>query len=299
MNDTVVTDSVKRFKWVGTRPIRPDGVPKVTGRAMYGGDYKLPGMLYGRILRSPHAHARIRSIDTSAAEKLPGVKAVMTAKDLPDQKFDYIGPERVAVNFWHVTRNIMAREKALYEGHAVAAVAAISASIADEAAALIKVDYEVLPHVIDVDEAMADGAPLLFEDMITRGVEPAPTKPSNISKRLEFQTGDIDAGFASADVVIEKEFKTAAVHQAYIEPHACLARWDADGQTEIWSLEPGPLPDARADRADPAEAGGRHPRLSRRDRRRLRRQDGDLSGADRDAAVDEVGQPGAADDEPR
>ena len=157
MNDTVVTDSVKRFKWVGTRPIRPDGVPKVTGRAMYGGDYKLPGMLYGRILRSPHAHARIRSIDTSAAEKLPGVKAVMTAKDLPDQKFDYIGPERVAVNFWHVTRNIMAREKALYEGHAVAAVAAISASIADEAAALIKVDYEVLPHVIDVDEAMADG----------------------------------------------------------------------------------------------------------------------------------------------
>ena len=154
-------------------------------------------MLYGRILRSPHAHARIRSIDTSAAEKLPGVKAVMTAKDLPDQKFDYIGPERVAVNFWHVTRNIMAREKALYEGHAVAAVAATSASIADEAAALIKVDYEVLPHVIDVDEAMAPDAPLLFEDMITRGVEPAPTKPSNISKRLEFQTGDIDAGFAA------------------------------------------------------------------------------------------------------
>jgi CO/xanthine dehydrogenase Mo-binding subunit len=239
VNDTVVTDSVKRFKWVGTRPIRPDGVPKVTGRAMYGGDYKLPGMLYGRILRSPHAHARIRSIDTSAAEKLPGVKAVMTGKDLPDQKFDYIGPERVAVNFWHVTRNIMAREKVLYEGHAVAAVAAISASIADEAAELIKVDYEVLPHVIDVDEAMADGAPLLFEDMITRGVEPAPTKPSNISKRLEFKTGDIDAGFASADVVIEKEFKTAAVHQAYIEPHACLARWDADGQTEIWSSSQG------------------------------------------------------------
>src|SRR4029077_13901712 len=138
-----------------------------------------------------------------------------------------------------VTRNVMAREKALYEGHAVAAVAATSAAIADEAAALIKVDYEVLPHVIDVDAAMADGAPLLFDDMITRGVEPAPTKPSNVSKRLEFQTGDIDAGFAQADVVIEKEFKTAAVHQAYIEPHACLARWDADGQTEIWSASQG------------------------------------------------------------
>src|SRR6202451_244281 len=185
MNDsTIVTDSVKRFKWVGTRPIRPDGVPKVTGRALYGADLKLPGMLYSKILRSPHAHARILSIDTSAAEKLPGVKAVMTAADLPEQKFDYIGPERVAVNFWHVTRNIMAREKALYEGHAIAAVAAISASIAEEAASLIKVDYEVLPHVIDVDEAMADDAPLLFDDMITRGVEPVPTNPSNISKRL-------------------------------------------------------------------------------------------------------------------
>src|SRR5262249_39758195 len=86
VNDTVITDSVKQFKWVGTRPIRPDGVPKVTGRAMYGGDYKLPGMLYGKILRSPHAHARIRSIDTSAAQKLPGVKAIVTSKDIPDQR---------------------------------------------------------------------------------------------------------------------------------------------------------------------------------------------------------------------
>src|SRR6185312_8807706 len=115
---------------------------------------------------------------------LPGVKAVVTSADLPEQKNEFIGPERVAVNFWHITRNILAREKALYEGHAVAAVAAISTSIADEAASLIKVDYEVLPHVIDVDDAMKPDAPLLFEDMITRGVEPAPKKASNISKRL-------------------------------------------------------------------------------------------------------------------
>ncbi len=240
MNDTaIVTDSVKRFKWVGTRPIRPDGIPKVTGRAMYGADLKLPGMIYGKVLRSPHAHARILSIDTSAAEKLPGVKAVMTAADLPVQKFDYIGPERVAVNFWHVTRNIMAREKALYEGHAVAAVAAISNSIAEAAIALIKVEYEVLPHVIDVDEAMSPDAPLLFEDMITRGVEPAPTKPSNISKRLEFNQGDVAKGFAEADVIVEHEFKTAAVHQAYIEPHAAIAKYEADGQCEIWSSSQG------------------------------------------------------------
>jgi CO/xanthine dehydrogenase Mo-binding subunit len=240
VNDTaIVSDSVKRFKWVGTRPIRPDGVPKVTGRALYGADLKLPGMLYGKVLRSPHAHARIRSIDTSKAEALKGVKAVVTAADLPEQKNEFIGPERVAVNFWHVTRNILAREKVLYEGHAVAAVAAISSSIAEEAASLIEIDYEVLPHVIDVDEAMAPDAPLLFEDMITRGVDPVPSGPSNISKRLEFQMGDIEAGFASADVVIEKEFKTAAVHQAYIEPHACVAKMEADGQGEIWSSSQG------------------------------------------------------------
>jgi CO/xanthine dehydrogenase Mo-binding subunit len=240
VNDTaIVSDSVKRFKWVGTRPIRPDGVPKVTGRALYGADLKLPGMLFGKVLRSPHAHARIRSIDISKAVALKGVKAVVTAADLPEQKNEFIGPERVAVNFWHVTRNILAREKALYEGHAVAAVAAISSSIADEAAALIEIDYEVLPHVIDVDEAMAPDAPLLFEDMVTRGVEQKDAKPSNVSKRLEFQMGDIEAGFAAADVVLEKEFKTAAVHQAYIEPHACVAKMEADGQGEIWSSSQG------------------------------------------------------------
>ena len=157
----------------------------------------MPGMLVGRILRSPHAHARIRSIDTSKAAALPGVKAVMTSADFPEQKFEYVGPERVALNFWHMTRNIMAREKALYEGHAVAAVAATSKAIAEEALSLIEVDYEVLPHVIDVDEAMKPDAPLLFEDMITRGIEPAPTKPSNISKRLEFKIGDVEAGFAA------------------------------------------------------------------------------------------------------
>ena len=234
-----MNDVVSRYKWVGTRPIRPDGVPKVTGRAMYAADLAMPGQLVGKILRSPHAHARIRSIDTAKAAALPGVKAVMTAKDFPEQKFEYIGPERVAVNFWHVTRNIMAREKVLYEGHAVAAVAAIDTATAEHALSLIAVDYEVLPHVIDVDEAMKPDAPLLFEDMITRGVEPAPDKPSNVSKRLEFNTGDLDAGWSQADVIVEHEFKTAAVHQGYIEPHACVVRVDPDGQTDVWSSSQG------------------------------------------------------------
>jgi CO/xanthine dehydrogenase Mo-binding subunit len=229
----------KELKVVGTSPVRPDGVPKVTGLAQYGADFILPGMLWGKILRSPHAHARIRSIDTSKAQALKGVKAVMTSADLPDQKFDYVGPERVAVNFWHMTRNIMAREKVLYEGHAVAAVAATTQAIADEALKLIKVDYEVLPHVIDVDEAMAPTAPLLFEDMITRGVDPAPQQPSNISKRIEYKMGDIAAGFAAADEIVELSYKTAPVHQGYIEPHATLARCDADGQVELWVSSQG------------------------------------------------------------
>src|SRR3954466_11207943 len=228
-----MNDVVGRYKFVGTRPIRPDGVPKVTGKAMYAADYTMPGAIVGRILRSPHAHARIRSIDTSKAAALPGVKAVVTAKDFPDHKFEYVGPERVAVNFWHVTRNIMAREKVLYEGHSVAAVAAIDAATAEEALALIDVDYEVLPHAIDVDEAMKEDAPLLFEDMITRGIDPPPTKPSNISKRIEYKMGDIAAGFSQADKVVELSYKTAPVHQGYIEPHACLARSDADGQVEL------------------------------------------------------------------
>ncbi len=240
MNDSVtVPDLPRKYKVVGTSPIRPDGVPKVTGRAQYGADLILPGMLYGRVLRSPHAHARIVSIDTSKAAAVKGVKSIVTSADFPEQKFGYVGPDRVAVNFWHTTRNIMAREKVLYEGHAVAAVAAISPSIAEEAMRLIEVTYEVLPHVIDVDAAMAPDAPLLFDDMITRGVEPAPTKASNVAKVSVYKLGDVAAGFAKAEVVIEKEFKTAPVHQGYIEPHGCVARYEADGQGEIWCSSQG------------------------------------------------------------
>jgi CO/xanthine dehydrogenase Mo-binding subunit len=229
----------KQFKWVGTRPIRPDGVDKVTGQAKYGADLILPGMLVGRVLRSPHAHARIRSIDTSKAAALPGVKAVVTGADFPDHPSEFIGPERVAVNVAHITRNVMAKEKALYEGHAVAAVAATTTLIAEEALSLIEVDYEVLPHVIDVEDAMKPDAPLLFEDMTTRGVDPAPSAPSNVSKRAEFTLGDVDQGFAAADEVVEMSFTTKPVHQGYIEPHACVARYNDDGQGEVWCSSQG------------------------------------------------------------
>ncbi|MDP6067943.1 MAG: xanthine dehydrogenase family protein molybdopterin-binding subunit [Alphaproteobacteria bacterium] len=235
MND----EAEKTYRWVGSRPVRPDGVDKVTGAARFAADFSLPGQLVGRILRSPHAHARILGIDTSKAEALAGVKAVVTAADFPELPFAYVGPNRLEANFAHISRNVMAREKALYEGHTVAAVAATSARVAARALKLIKVDYEVLPHVIDVVEAMQPGAPLLHEDMITRGLEPAPDTPSNVAKYAEFGVGDVERGFAQADQIVEMEFTTQPVHQGYIEPHACLARYDQQGHGEIWCSSQG------------------------------------------------------------
>src|SRR6202008_1864936 len=225
--------------FVGTRQIRPDGVDKVTGRARFGADYNLPGQLIGRVLRSPHPHARIVSIDTSKAEALPGGKAVITRDDFPDQPSEFIPAGEMMMNYKDVVRNVMAREKALYEGHAVAAVAATSALIARRALKLIDVKYEVLPHVIDVVDAMKPGAPVLHDDLFTAGVEPKPDKPTNVAKRSEINLGDIEAGFKKADIVIEREFKTAPVHQGYIEPHAALASVSEDGSAELWCCTQG------------------------------------------------------------
>ena len=160
----------------------------------------------------------------AGAEALPGVKAVVTRADFPEPDED----------LRDISINVMAADKALYDGHAVAAVAATSRSVARKALRLIEVDYEVLPHVIDVEEAMAEGAPLLHENLFTDGVDPAPDKPSNIATRYEFGHGDVDAGFAEADVVIERSFKTEAAHQGYIEPNACLASVGPDGRGELW-----------------------------------------------------------------
>ena len=227
------------LKVVGTRPIRPDGVDKVTGRAIYAADTRTAGMLWGKVLRSPHAHARIVSIDTSKAEKLAGVQAVLTAKDLPEIKSEEAFVGEGPMNFRDLSTNVMARDKALYEGHAIAAVAATTQAIADAALDLIQVTYEVLPFVIDVDEAMAENAPVLHDDMFTAGVTPKPTKPSNIAKRVAFKKGDADAAFAGCDVVFEGTYTTKPVHQAYIEPHACLATYGSDGQITIHSSSQG------------------------------------------------------------
>jgi CO/xanthine dehydrogenase Mo-binding subunit len=233
------SQSTSKYKWIGTRPDRPDGADKVTGRARFGADFNLPGQLIGKVLRSPHPHAVIKSIDTSKAEALAGVKAVVTAKDFPEQANMIVPTGEMQVNLRDITRNVMAREKALYEGHPVAAVAAVSEAIARQALGLIKVEYKVLPHVIDVAEAMKPNAPVLHETMITEGVTPPPKKASNVAKRIEFNKGDAKAGFVEAEVVVEKDFTTQAVHQGYIEPHATLASAAEDGQVQLWSTTQG------------------------------------------------------------
>src|SRR5271155_2649194 len=198
----VSTSEKLELKVVGTRPIRSDGVDKVVGRANFGADMKMPGMLHGRIKRSPHAHARIVRIDAQKALALPGVRAVVTAADFPEISSEEAFVGEGPMNFRDLSRNVMARDKVLYEGHAVAAVAAVSPIAAAEALDLIEVEYEVLPHVIDVEDAMADDAPVLHDDMFTQGGDTKPETPSNIAKQLGFKKGNSEEGFRLADVVI-------------------------------------------------------------------------------------------------
>ena len=221
-------------KWIGQRTLRPDGIEKVTGSAQYAADFAMPGMVYGKVLRSPHAHAVIKSIDTSEAEKLKGVLAVMTGDDLPLLPLDEPLPSGPNDIRW-ISRGCMAREKILYTGHPVAAVAATSANIAAAAAKLIKVDYDVLPHVIDVDEAMASDAPILHDWIATDGVD----GPTNISNIMTVKTGNVEKGFAEADLIVERDFKSEAVHQGYIEPQACVVSYKPDAQSVIWSSSQG------------------------------------------------------------
>ena len=239
---TVHTTSTlsRQYKVIGTRPVRHDGVDKVTGRAIYGADVQLSGMLQGWIVRSPHAHARIVSIDTSAAEALPGVRAVVTNADLPEVKDSVEDLGEGAVNVRHLNANVLARDKVLYCGHAVAGVAADNVHIAEEAAGLIRVEYEPLPPVLDVCDAMRDDAPLLHDDLYTDEFGEAISKePSNVAKRFYYEQGDVDEGFGDAAVVIEREFRTATVHQGYIEPHSSTALWNADGHVTVWTCTQG------------------------------------------------------------
>jgi len=189
-------------KWIGQRTIRPDGVDKVTGRAAFAADTTMPGMIWGKVLRSPHPHARIRSIDTSKAEALPGVKAVVTSRDVVD--FPIVKSVILGIQDMRwMCRNVMAREKALFPGHPVAAVAATSEAIAAKACELIDVDYEVLPWAIEIDDALKADAPILHEFNTFEG------RPSNIAGKFEIEKGDVAQGFKEAEIIIGAQLHDA------------------------------------------------------------------------------------------
>ena len=237
--------SEKEFKVVGTRPVRHDGADKVTGRARYSADSHPTGYLHGKILRSPHSHARIRSIDVSRAISHPGVKSVVTSADLPEVSAEIADLEEgAAVNYGFYSRNVLAREKALYRGHAVAAVAAISQHVAEEAAELISVDYEVLPAVLNATDALADDAPVLHDRLLTQSTalfrvggwgEEETVAPSNLALKILAEEGDVEAAFRESDaVIVERSFKPKSVHQGYIEPQATTAFWNKDGKLTVW-----------------------------------------------------------------
>lgn len=239
----------RQFKVVGTSPIRHDGVDKVTGRAKYGADIQLVGLLHGKILRSPHSHAVILSIDTSKAEALPGVKAVATAKDfgiVDDRKVLDFAETRGSLRM--VAENVLASKKVLYKGHAVAAVAATSPHIAEEALGLIQVEYEVLTPVFDVREAMKEDAPLILENITTTfrverfGAGEDTGVMSNIADHIQWKRGDLEQGFKDAHVTVEREFHTKMVHQGYIEPQTSTGFWSADGHVTIWTATQGIFP---------------------------------------------------------
>ncbi len=218
------------YKWVGTRPIRHDGLDKVTGKARFAADLDLPGQLRATYLRSPHAHARIVSIDTTAAEGMPGVKSIVTGADFPELADG--DPQR------DTSENVMARGVVLYHGHAVAAVAANTRAEAEAACAAIAVEYEELPAVLTIEDSMADGAPLVNDKNFTRFV-PDASEPSNLATVTNLGRGDVDEAFEAADVIVEREFTTNIVHQGYIEPHACVVDVSADGRADVWCSSQG------------------------------------------------------------
>ena len=233
--------ATQTYDVVGTRPIRHDGTDKVTGRAQYGADYaNEAGLLHGHIVRSPHAHANIKNIDTSKAVALEGVLAVVTHADFSSDAEGMVDMgEGAPTSLKWVRDNVLASDKALYRGHAIAGVAAVNPHIAEEAAGLIEVDYEVLPPVVTVEDAMAEGATILHADLKTMELGEETDNVSNVADHFQHKKGDTAAGFAEADVIVEREYRAKTVHQGYIEPHNATALWNADGRVHVWCSTQG------------------------------------------------------------
>jgi xanthine dehydrogenase molybdenum-binding subunit len=235
---TVAREPGQSYKVIGTRPIRHDGHDKVTGRAEYGADISLPGMIWGDILRSPYAHARILSVDTSKAAALPGVLAVLSGPDASRDGRRETDTRGGVTNLPDVSANILATHKVLYKGHAVAAVAAVDRETARAAVQLIEVEYEQLTPVLSGDDALAEGAPIVLEELIGDhlGVDVADT---NLAMHSRIEFGDAEAAFKDSALVIEREVDVGMAHQGYIEPHVATVLWGEDDRLTVWSSTQG------------------------------------------------------------
>ncbi|MDP2661140.1 MAG: molybdopterin-dependent oxidoreductase, partial [Dehalococcoidia bacterium] len=216
---------------VGKRLPRLEGAEKATGRAIYGQDLRRPGMLMGKMLLSRYAHARILSIDTSRAEALPGVKAIITGRDLPP------GYHGQSVK----DETLLATDRVRYLGEIVAVAAAVDEDTAQRAVDLIEVEYEELPAVFDPYEAMAEGAPILHPDLGSYRAAKVAKGSGNVCTRTLISKGDVEEGFRQADFVFEDTFRTQMVHQGYLEPHAALAEVDEGGHVTVWTTTQGPF----------------------------------------------------------
>tara|TARA_Y100001970_G_scaffold6477_1_gene7384 strand:- start:437 stop:2677 length:2241 start_codon:yes stop_codon:yes gene_type:complete len=224
------------FRVIGKSPIRHDGTDKVTGRALYGADMNLPGMLYGKVLRSPHPHARIKSIDLSDLKKHPECKAIVTSKDLapaPEVTKDPLyGQVRIT--------NVLASEKVLYKGHPILAIASTSPDQAEELLRLVKIEYEILKHSSSVEEAISKDSDVLHENWEkTSDIYDSNPNGTNIGTIEVYKLGDADNALNNSEHILEKEFRTKTVHQGYIEPTNGTAWWRPNDRLTIWCSSQG------------------------------------------------------------
>jgi len=228
------------FRVVGSAPKRADALEKVTGRAQFSDDFYIPRMLHGKTLRSPHAHAIIKSIDVTRALSLPGVHAVITGADFPEPSVKRLRlGEAGYVDVQDMADNCIAKSKVFYDGHVIAAVAAENPHIAEEGVDLIDIEYEILTPVMDVKSAMADGAPVIHEDFTPGAFRAKTEKVLPNAGGLLLETGNITTAFSDCDIIVEREYTTETVHQGYIESHITTVQWDMNGHINIWTSSQG------------------------------------------------------------
>ena len=246
----MTTETRPEYSSVGKRDTRIEGAGKVTGGAIYAADVQVPDMLHCKLVHSPHAHARIVSIDATKALAIDGVERVIVAEDFGQAVKDGSNP---AIDASNRGAALLAHKQAVFTGEPVAAVLAETPSAAEEGVEAVEVTYEVLPHVLDLEAAMEDGSPLARppvsdidhseeEAHVTLDVdtEEAEGKPTNVASHVSFTRGDIEAGFAESDVIVERTWRSASMHQGYIEPHATVADFKpATGELTVWAATQG------------------------------------------------------------